>query len=562
MLRLLFGTIVGACCLALSPSALSADATLERIDDLAYEPGNAGAEELVGYLDSDESQHRWRAARALGVLRHKPATTKLAALLSDKDPIVQLQAVVALTRIGDASPETVDAIVEKVASEDARVARIALGALRRLKPGPEKLAAAIEHALQSSDHAVMSHAMEAMVAAGGKATPLIKEALKKEKASYWAALAVAEIGPDAAGAAPELAELIADCKNPHTLQQAILAVAALGPAGKPAAEAVTQVANNTDEEGARVAACYALGELGDPASCDLLRRLDAEGGEMQKMVCAWSLAMLNPDDQDAKLKAAKLLATALTSEQAELRQVAASGLWKLKAPPEVTAPLLMAAMEEVGEEGKSNMAAALASLGPDVLDRAINALQKPEFRDIAIEVIGRLGPEAGDAVAPLVKVFPHATKQQQARINFALASIGPSAGAAGDLVTMSLKDPDPAVRQSALFALRRMGKSGRASLEELIEFHKSSGDDFEKLAAAWAASAMAPDGAVVEVIVEALGQGLDHPDAKARYETVHAILDLGPVGKPLLEKLRRLANADADLEVSEAAEEALKRLEE
>ncbi len=186
--------------------AAPADNVAEAIDRLGYDsPSNTqSVQQLLEYLDSEDAQHRWRAARALGVMEYEPATGRLVELLEDSDPVVQIHAIIALGRIGDKSPETIDAIIDQVDSSDPRVVRTALLALSELKPGPEKAAEAIEAAVVSEDSAVMTHVVEALVEAGPRANPLLIKALAKEKTAYWAAMAIAEIGPGSAPRFPPL----------------------------------------------------------------------------------------------------------------------------------------------------------------------------------------------------------------------------------------------------------------------------------------------------------------------------------------------------------------------
>lgn len=532
---------------------LLADEASATIDKLGVSGGPQAGETLAPYLDSDNAQHRWRAARALGRLGHQDAADKLVGLLDDSDPIVQLHAVVALGRIGDDSPETVEAIIQRVASPDTRIARASIAALRKLQPGPAKIAEAIEQVLQTEDQVVMTHVVDVLVDAGEQAAPLLQKMLEEEKAAYWAAVAISQIGPDAADAAPALAKAI-ERGNDASLHQELLAVAALGPAGDAAADAVRRVAESTDVDADRIAACYALGAIGDEDATQLLRRLKGSGGEFQRVVCAWSISKLHPNDPAAQQEALFLLTAALKSERPEVRDAAAQGLLLLEAPREKTAAALLGALDGASEEQKANIAAALAGLGPGVLDRAIQALDNPAMRDIAIEVIGRLGSEASEAAAPLADLLEDATPDQQKRINFALASIGASAGSQCKALTDCLASDDPGVRQSALFALRRMGPHASAAADALNRTLQGTDDQFDRLATAWALAAVS-SGKASDAVQEVLQKGLAHQDAHIRFETVKAIGDLDAQGAAFGDKLRDLAETDPDPEVRLLASE-------
>ncbi|TWT78096.1 HEAT repeat protein [Posidoniimonas polymericola] len=552
MMRPLLIAIAACACLVCVPLR-AANSTYETIDDLGFSQQDAAGEKLVGYLDSEDSQQRWRAARALGNLGYKPAVDQLAGLLGDDDPVVQVHAMIALTRIGDVSPGVVEAIMEKVASSDERVARTALQTLKRLKPGPEKLAAALEKVLESDDQAVMSHALDALIEAGGAATPLLERALENEKSAYWAALAIEQIGPDCAGACNGLTKVLLRSQDDATLQQALLALAALGESAHQAAPAVQKVAAETKSDAVRIAACYALGNLGDSSATDLLRRLASQGGEFQQLVATWSIAKLHPDDPAAEKQAVGLLTKALASDRPEVREAAATGLSKLDAPVEVVAPALLSALESADAAQQSNIAAALASLGPKALDRAIAALDKPQFTDIAIEVLGRMGPDAEPAAEALAAKLEGASNEQRTRVQFALGAIGPGAESAAAQIAAGLASDDPAVRQSALFALRQTG-GGADARDQVAAFMKSSSDDFEKLAAAWTLARLEPSGEQLATLASVLKEGLGNSEPQARIETIDAIASLGPAALPLKAAVEKAAESDSNSDVREAAE--------
>ncbi len=294
--------------------------------------------------------------------------------------------------------------------------------------------------------------------------------------------------------------------------------------------------------------------LGDPSATDLLKRLESEGDDFQTMLAAWSIAKVNPGVADAQQHAVELLTAGLGSEKPELREAAAVGLSELGASSDVVAPALLTALQDASDEQRSNIAEALADLGKPVLKKAIPALENPEFRDIAIEVIGRLGPDAAEAVGPLAAQLASATDEQKARINFALASIGDAASASSAEIAAGLQSDDEAVRQSALFALREFGVKGRGGVRPVAQFFLSTDDKFEKLAAAWTLAAMKPTGAIAP-LAAALEEGLSNPNSAVRLETLRAIADLGTAAQPLAAKVTEVSVSDEDPDVREAAEE-------
>ncbi|MEM6798660.1 MAG: HEAT repeat domain-containing protein [Planctomycetota bacterium] len=547
------GTSTGNAALAVYASTYSA------IDNLGYAPEDAAESvpRLELSLKSDDAQVRWRAARALGLLGKASAAAApaLVGLLSDSDPVVQVHASIALARIGDKSEASLEALLGKVTSDDGRVARVAIQTLRHLGVPPEKLAGALEAVLESDDAAVMSHAVDALVNAGAEATPLLNATLAKEKASYWAAVAIGEIGPDAAGTTPALIDLVGRTADDETRQLALLALAKIGPDARESASAIRSIAESTKDDGSRIVACYALGAIGDASASDLLTKLESTGGPFQAMSCAWSLAKLNPDDPTAQDHAIEKLVGGLMSERELMRNAAAAGIKELAPPPEKIGPKLIAAVRTATQEQKSYIALALATLGPEIVPRTVNALGDPVLRDVAIEVLGRLGADAADGVDGLIECLKLDAADNVARAQYALASIGDQAGKAADGLAANLTHEAEQVRQSALFALRQIGAEAQSATGPLQEFLDSADSEFEKYATAWALSKMQLEAQVLEKVTASLNAALESDDERVRLETIAAIRDLGPAGVVFEAKLKEMAANDPSAEVRAAAKD-------
>lgn len=530
---------------------------LKAIDDLgqAVDDAPAAVSRLSEMLASEDAMVRWHAARALGKLgpAAADATAELAKLMSDADPVVVVHASIALAKIGDKSEATLEALIAKVTDKDERVARAAIQTLRYLGAPPEKIAGALEAVLESDDAAVMAHAVDHIVSRGAEATPFLNASLEKEKSAYWAAIAIGEIGPDAAGTVPGLVKLLGSSKDIQTRQLAMIALAKIGPASRPAAGVVEAIARTTEEDGQRIAACYALGAIGAESATGLLHELEASGGEFQAMACAWSLAKLHPEDPDALAHALELVVAGLKSEREPMRNAAAAGLRELDPPREQASAALIAAVRSATPEQRSYIALALASLGPEVVPRAVKALGDPDLRGVAIEVLGRLGEEAAGGVDGLVGVLKLDAAEAVAKAQYALAAIGEDAGKAAGSLAENLKSDAESVRHSALYALRQLGAGASEAAEPLHAFLESTDDQFEQLATAWALAKLKLSGAVLERVTRTLEAGLESDDERVRLETISAIRDLGEPGAVFEAKLQAMAASDPSPEVRAAA---------
>ena len=88
--------------------------------------------------------------------------------------------------------------------------------------------------------------------------PGLIEALKDDKAAYWALIILRDIGPAAKEAVPAITEKLKD-KKPEIRREAALTLGAMGEAAAPA---VPQIAALLSDEHAAAAATFVLGKLG------------------------------------------------------------------------------------------------------------------------------------------------------------------------------------------------------------------------------------------------------------------------------------------------------------
>jgi len=217
------------------------------------------------------------------------------------------------------------------------------------------------------------------------------------------------------------------------------------------------------------------------------------------------------------------------------------------------APALIAVADDPDPAVQGNVVHALASLGPQIVPHAIKALGKPKLRDLALRVLTRLGPDAKDAVGPLVKAMSGADSEFRAQIQDTLAAIGPAAAPATDALVSSLSSTDVHVQHSALFALRLIGPGAAAAKEPLLKLLQNE-DSIDALAAAWALAEIAPkDADVAAKVLPVLLQGLENSNPEVRVESVAALSALGPAASSAVPTLKQMAADDASPVVRAAA---------
>ena len=92
---------------------------------------------------------------------------------------------------------------------DETVRRQVVKAVMSIHPGPQVTVPLCVKLLEDSDPGVRMRILNAIAEAGPKAVPGLIEALKNDKAAYWACLVLREIGPAGKDAVPALIEKLA-----------------------------------------------------------------------------------------------------------------------------------------------------------------------------------------------------------------------------------------------------------------------------------------------------------------------------------------------------------------
>jgi HEAT repeat protein len=532
------------------------------IDDLGETHHDAArvVPQLTALLEDDDPQIRWRSARSLGDYgdRAQSAADELRNLLgNDSSPIARYHAAVALGSIGDRTDETVRALVTAATSKDSRIARAAIAALRNIQPGPEHLSRALAAVLQSEDEAVLLYALEAIVERGAEAVPLLNEALKRPETQYLACAAIEQIGPAAADTVPALVEVLRNTRHSKLQIQALLALAKIGSAAESAAPHVVPLLESQTDATVPVAAAFALGAIGAEGTDEALRKALTKDNPFLNMVAAWSLAKLHPDDQHLLRQAVDRLSRGLGSSEPHIRTAAAKGLQMLQPPPEMVAPRMVALANDPDPEVRANAIDAIAGLGEQAVPRVVRALQNPELRSAAVQVLNKMGPKAADAVQPLMAAAASADPPLKAEIHFALAAIGPAAAGATDMLADAVMSDDPHISESALYALRQIGEGAASASDELLE-RMQADDSFASLASAWALARIAPDDArsankVINKLVESLSSATDE---QTRRECIEALAKYKS-NDTAAAILRKAAQDDDSPGVRTAAEAAL-----
>lgn len=559
-------------------AATTPDARVELIDHIAAlgQKAKSALPQLLTAARDADPRTRWHAARALGLIGEDSisAVPVLVDLLGDSDPIVVTQAAAAIGMVKaddgrtDTPPQDVAIYAAAVAPlmktavhADPRARRAAMNALQRLVPDPAQLAPLFCDQLADSEPAVVMPALHTLGDMDAAAVPFLLEALKEPKSRYWATVALAEIGPEAAAAVEPLAQL-ATAGELDERMQATLALAAIGPAADAAVPELVK-SLECDEELLRNAAAFALGRIASPAADAPLEKVAAGPNDFLATIAAWARAQIYPQDAALAGAAVARLKKGLESDAPGARKASVSGLSDLAA---ITAAAVredlvgtfVKLLHDADADVGTAAGAALVRLQGDAVDAVRATLADAGTRLRALEVLAAIGPAARAAVPELTALLADADPLVRSEAAVALAAIGADAAPAVSALEKLLGDAAPAdARYAATYALGRIGAAAKPVVPRLLELSKSS-DEIMATVATWATLKIEPqDAALVEAAIPLLRKALRGQNEMARLEAAVALGDIGPQASSAIPILELVSEEDASRQVRAAAAEAL-----
>jgi len=562
-------------------AATSSDERVLVIDEIGAVGQNAAPslDKLIAAFADTDPRVRWHAARAVGLIGEdaRSALPRLLSLLVDSDPLVVTQAASAIARIreDDGRPRIPDAdaaayaaamepLAKTALHPDPRARRAAVRAMRVLSPSLAAMAPIVSKHLADADPTVVLGALHTLADMGDDAVPFLMEAMKDQKSRYWAEVALAEIGDEAAPAAEALAGIVAEGETEERLQ-AILTLGAIGGKAAAAAPAIVKVLESGDPS-LSLAAAFALGRMKAAGADDVLAKAAASDDSFLAAVAAWALARIHPDDKALVDQALARLRKGIANPDADAREAAVTGLSSL-AEGMATAdraslaaeliPLLSDQEREVGRAA----GAALIRLGADAAPAIRAKLADPAVRLQLMEVIAALGTSAKATVPELVAALSDPQARGEAAV--AVAAIGGSdaAEAVPALAALLADDKaEPGLRYAACYALGRIGPAAVAA-EPVIRGLAESQDELMATVAIWAALRIKPDDATLfATAIPKLRRALRDDSELVRLEAAVALGDIGPAAAAAIPILELVAEDDPAKQVRQAAAEALTKI--
>ena len=551
------------------PDQAAAVVALDALDKLGPQ-AKAAVPALVKALAGEDEAIRWHAARTLGAIGPdaQDAVPDLIKALDDGAGTVKAYAAFALGAIGKPAEPAIEKLIERAFDQDPLVRRASLRAVRLIGAPPEKTRPLFLKMVEEGDRSAVLATLQTIADAGEVAIAPMRECLKDEKLCYWACLVLAEMGEKAAAAVPELTEVLSH-KDPDVRMQALITLGTMGSAAASSVPAIVKLLDSDEFDAVRFSAAFALGAIGqkDEAATKALVAAARSDKPILKAVSLWALARQNPDNEEVVTYAAKSLVGGLTSEDAELRTVAAKLLSEFGTHPEIVGPALVTALQDSDPRVVGHALDALAALGPKILPKVTEALKDKQRRHLAAALIYRLGPQAAPTVPAVIEALrePPANEDDRLfrhRAQLALAAIGPEAKEAVPVLIESLASDDREVRGSACYAL---GKIGAAAAEAVpaLEKRLQELDGASRTAFVWALLQIRPGDPQLEATaVPLLVEALNHEEDLVRVEAATALGQIASAAKPeVIARLKELAEKDKDERVREAADAAAKKLE-
>lgn len=533
---------------------------------------------VAAFADADP-RVRWHATRAVGLIGEdaRSALPAIVKLLTDADPIVVTQAAAALGTIREddgreqipaADAATYAAVIDPLAGAavhpDGRARRAAVRALRRYKSLAD-MGPIVTKQLADADPGVVISALQTLADMGDDAVPLLTEALKDPKSRYWAEVALAEIGPDAAPATAVLAQAAEEGATEERLQ-AILSLAAIG---EPAASAAPVVVKALDSEDAalHLPAAFALGRMKASAGDESLKKLAAGDDPFLGSVAAWSLARIHPDDKQFVEDAVARLRKGLAHPDPDARAASVNGLSDLSdtladdARAQLAGEFLGLLTDADPETGRA-AGAALIRLGGAAVPGLRAKLADPALRLNVMEILSAMGPAAKPAIGELVTALGDADPECRGDAAVAIGAIGADAAEAVPQLQTLVADTSAAdgLRYAAAYALGKIGPAAAAAEPVLRELSQSP-DELMATVATWAGLKIKPDDASqFEHAIPLLRRALRGDREMVRLEAAVALGDIGPAAASAIPILELVSEEDSVKQVRAAAAAALAKI--
>jgi HEAT repeat protein len=196
---------------------------------------------------------------------------------------------------------------------------------------------------------------------------------------------------------------------------------------------------------------------------------------------------------------------------------------------------------------------------PLLIKELVGALRNPTepFRPYhEIEVLGRIGEEARDAIPVLTKLLDTDNGLAREAALLALVKIGPSSTEVMNAIAARFGAPNETAWSRAVYEVGRYGTLAKPLGPTFVKLLDSKSAETRS----WAALALIKSGYDADRGFRVLGANLTQGRTEDRCQAAVALASLGSQGKSMLPVLREFER-DADGRVAFAIQEAIRRIE-
>jgi HEAT repeat protein len=538
------------------------------------ELGPAAIPALIDGLRNEDAAVREGATDALRK-NGKEAVPALNDALQHPHALVRRQAAYLLSELGPDAGSALVAILEGLKDPNLQVRVCCARAVWKVDKQEDTAVTTLTEILKDSEATpeVRRFALDTLAEIGPNAKPAlpqITEALTHESPAVRlsAARAVWQVDRKAPIATDTVLAIVEDPASPVELRrQAIDTLADIGPAARKASPALTKLLADPTTY-VRIKAARALWQIDHQALpiVDILRTslahqepTDPDSAAV-RMWAAYLLAEIGPEARTAYPDLVK----ALQDKDDSVRKQVALTFTKIAEPKDtlLIEPLTAAAFRDSQLVVRVNAARALAKVDPSkhkvVVGVVVEGLRdsSADVRRSVVETLGELGPEARTALPQLNAALQDRNVEVRRAAADSLARLGPDARGSVGALTDALKDPDAEVRVRAAQALWKVDKQSLTALPVLMKALSDPSDT----ARAWAAYTLGDMGPRALEAVPGLIKNLHAKNDRVRKQSAFALGRIGPEAREAVPVLQTLARTDPRPDIKDQADEAVRRI--
>ncbi|MCA9155286.1 MAG: HEAT repeat domain-containing protein [Planctomycetales bacterium] len=271
-------------------------------------------------------------------------------------------------------------------------------------------------------------------------------------------------------------------------------------------------------------AARTLGSMGE-AALPALPSLRKAVKSNEPRVAAYAAYALGRIGETAA-EAAPDIIPLIVSKDAVTRRAARDALRRIRAPREITLPLMAQALEEANPDDVVPALRTLSELGEEALPAVEAALKHPRACYWGCLVVADLGPKAKSTVPLVADVLEHRDPECRLQAAVALGEIGEDARSAEQAVLDALKNDEfDGVRAAAAYALVKMKSDDSATVKALLDA-RADDDQLVQVVSAWALIQLAPNNTdLVRESLDVVLKGLRSDDPKVRVTAARGLIE-------------------------------------